>query len=77
MNCKNLCNVLTFKFNNDFCILTSTLSNLFYIIKKELLNATINFFFNFFRAEVESSMYINEDDSFIIKQLKETILKNK
>lgn len=35
-----------------------------------------HFFFNFSRAEIESSVCVNEDDSFIVKQLKETISQN-
>jgi len=40
------------------------------------MRSYIIFFFNFFRAEIESSMCVNEDDSLIIKQFKKTVLQN-
>lgn len=35
-----------------------------------------HFFFNFSLTEIESSVCVNEDDSSIVKQLKETISQN-
>lgn len=51
--------------------------NLLYIKLKEVNECCcINFFFNLSRAEIESSMCVNEDDSSIVKQFKRTVLLN-